>query len=85
MRWAPNLQTVLAVVTNENIKIYDFSRDIISPIFNFKVLASSFVDCAFAYDGQGQLHLLALTAEGCIFVQERDSCFYFSHFFEVTP
>ena len=60
---------MLAVVTNENVKIYDFARDIISPLYNFKVLASSFVDCTFVYDQAGLLHLLALTAEGAVFVQ----------------
>ena len=69
--WAPNSPTILAVVSNKNIKIYDFSKDIISPIYNFKVIVGSFVDATFLFRN-GKLHLLALTNEGAIFVQVLD-------------
>ena len=77
--WAPNSPTVLAVVSNDNVKIYDFSRDTISPIYNFKLLVGSFVDASFMFD-KNQLYLITLTCEGACFVQTLDdSCIASQH------
>ena len=52
---------MLAVVANENVKIYDSARDIISPHYNFKVLVAQ--GEVYMVD---ELHLVLLNGESIV-------------------
>lgn len=70
--WAPNSSVVLAVSTNGNIKVFDLSKDVISPVYNFKPVSGVITDFTFLYR-KSELCLVALTNEGTIYVQQLDA------------
>ena len=68
-RWAPDSGHVMAVATNAFVKIFDLSKDVISPVYNFKPVTGVIVDFAFFRD-KGELHLAVLVDEGVIYIQQ---------------
>ena len=68
-RWAPDSGHVMAVATNAFVKIFDLSKDVISPAYNFKPVTGVIVDFAFFRD-KGELHLAVLVDEGVIYIQQ---------------
>jgi len=69
IHWAPNSRVMVAVSTNENVKIFDLAKDVISPIYNFKPVTGVLTDFTFMYR-KDTLCLVALNNEGTIYIQQ---------------
>lgn len=47
--WLPGSQTILALITADFVKIYDLSKDALSPQYYFLVPTGKVRDCTFVY------------------------------------
>ncbi|KAF6169153.1 hypothetical protein GIB67_038650 [Kingdonia uniflora] len=65
--WVPGSQVQLMVVTNMFVKIYDLSRDNISPIHYFTLSDDLIVDATLVVAHKGHSFLLVLSELGCLF------------------
>eukprot|EP00741_Cyanophora_paradoxa_P010481 tig00000158_g10134.t1 len=70
VHWVPQSQVHLAVVTNRFVKVYDLSRDAISPALNYTVLDDAIKGASFGVDPRGRVTLYAITGGGLVFAQE---------------
>lgn len=66
--WLPGSQTKLALVTAENVKIYDLAEDTISPLYNFVVPSGDIRDVCFVLQ-EGTYFLLIMSSLGYIYTQ----------------
>ncbi|XP_044730066.1 E3 ubiquitin-protein ligase UBR4 isoform X3 [Chrysoperla carnea] len=69
--WLPGCQTQLALVTADFVKIYDLSKDALSPQFFFLVPSGKIRDCTFMY-ANGLFHILLMSSPGHIYYQALD-------------
>jgi len=67
--WVPGSQVELMVVTNRFVKIYDLSKDKISPTHYFTVLEDSIADAILVSATQGQLMAIVLSQLGVLYSQ----------------
>lgn len=70
--WLPGSQTQLALVTADFVKIYDLSKDALSPQYYFLVPTGKIRDCTFIYAEDGMFHLLLMSSAGYIYSQAMD-------------
>ncbi|CAB0040844.1 unnamed protein product, partial [Trichogramma brassicae] len=70
--WLPGSQTQLALVTADFVKIYDLSKDALSPQYYFLVPTGKIRDCTFIYTESGEFHLLLMSSAGYIYNQVMD-------------
>ena len=70
--WLPGSQTQLALVTADFVKIYDLSKDALSPQYYFLVPAGKIRDCTFIHAEDGMFHLLLMSSAGYIYSQAMD-------------
>lgn len=75
IHWAPNSSVIVAVSTNENVKIFDLSKDVISPVYNFKPVTGVLTDFTFLYHKK-TLCLVVINNEGTIYIQQLGPDFY---------
>lgn len=66
--WLPGSQTKLALITAENVKIYDLAEDTISPQYNFVVPSGDIRDVCFVLQ-ENTYFLLIMSSLGYIYVQ----------------
>jgi hypothetical protein len=72
--WAPNSGSIVGAASNAGLKIFDLSKDIISPIYNFKPASANGIITDFTFMFyKKQLCVIALTNEGMIYIQELDN------------
>ena len=62
IRWLPNSQTALAACTATDLKIYDFSRDILTPVQVYQSLETELTDFTFV-----DQNLVVSSAQGVVF------------------
>ena len=67
--WMPGSQTELALVTADFVKIYDLSRDVLSPQYYFLVPSGKVRDCTLAFMEDGARYLLIMSSAGHIYYQ----------------
>ncbi|KAG1664196.1 E3 ubiquitin-protein ligase UBR4 [Nymphon striatum] len=67
--WLPGSQTNLALVTSDFVKIYDLSRDALSPQYYFLLPSAKIRDCCFLFSDDGSKHLLLMCSAGNIYSQ----------------
>ena len=68
-RWMPGSNSILAVVVNDAIKIYDVAESVSKPLYHFLLPSCKIVDMAFAiYQGKNKF-VLILGSNGHIYVQ----------------
>ncbi|XP_066587252.1 E3 ubiquitin-protein ligase UBR4 [Prorops nasuta] len=67
--WLPGSQTQLALVTADFVKIYDLSKDALSPQYYFLVPTGKIRDCTFVHAEDGEFHLLIMSSAGYIYSQ----------------
>ena len=67
--WMPGSQTELALVTADFVKIYDLSRDVLSPQYYFLVPSGKVRDCTLAFMEDGAKYLLIMSSAGHIYYQ----------------
>ncbi|XP_051158982.1 E3 ubiquitin-protein ligase UBR4 isoform X2 [Leptopilina boulardi] len=70
--WLPGSQTQLALVTADFVKIYDLSKDALSPQYYFLVPTGKIRDCTFIHAEDGMFHLLLMSSAGYIYSQAMD-------------
>lgn len=66
--WLPGSQTELALVTADFVKIYDLSKDALSPQYFFLVPSGKIRDCTFMYE-DGVYHILLMSSPGHIYTE----------------
>ena len=66
--WMPGSQTELCLVTADFVKIYDLSKDVLSPQFYFVVPSGKVRDCTLACIN-GQRYVLIMSSAGHIYFQ----------------
>ncbi|XP_031787712.1 protein purity of essence isoform X2 [Nasonia vitripennis] len=88
--WLPGSQTQLALVTADFVKIYDLSKDALSPQYFFLVPTGKIRDCTFIHTENNEFHLLLMSSAGYIYSQAMDEeslakhgPFYVTHTLEV--
>lgn len=72
IQWLPGEQCLLAVTTNQFVKVYDLSSDTFCPTFNFSAQNDQIVSSVFAPDPKGMKDLktcFALTKSGKLYYQ----------------
>ncbi|XP_023302423.2 protein purity of essence [Lucilia cuprina] len=69
--WLPGSQTMLALVTADNVKIYELSEDTYSPKYYFLVAVGKIRDCCFVYQ-DGVYYMLIIASSGYIYYQKLD-------------
>lgn len=69
--WLPGCQTQLALVTADFVKIYDLSKDALSPQYFFLVPSGKIRDCTFMY-ACNTFHILLMSSPGHIYCQALD-------------
>ncbi|KAG2383455.1 hypothetical protein C9374_004126 [Naegleria lovaniensis] len=72
IQWLPGEQCLLAVTTNQFVKVYDLSADTFCPTFNFSAQNDQIVSSVFAPDPNGTKDLktcFALTKTGKLYYQ----------------
>jgi E3 ubiquitin-protein ligase UBR4 len=65
--WVPGSQVELLVVSNRSVKIYDLSKDKISPVYFVTVPQESIKQAVLARDAEGVLCIFVLTQQGVLF------------------
>lgn len=65
LRWIPGSQTELVICTTEDIRIFDFSRDIICPIKCFRSLANDLTDLVICRNV-----MISSSSQGILYRQE---------------
>ena len=69
--WIPGSQVKLAIVTNQFVKIFDLSKDSISPIHYFTLLEDDVRDVSFFIrESDNQIFMLLLASSSMLFCQE---------------
>ena len=88
--WLPGSQTQLALVTADFVKIYDLSKDALSPQYYFLVPTGKIRDCTFIHTENNEFYLLLMSSAGYIYSQAMDEesqakhgPFYVTHTLEV--
>lgn len=66
--WLPGSQTKLALVTADFVKIYDLSKDALSPQYYFLVPSGKIRDCTFMYE-DGTYNILLMSSPGHIYTE----------------
>lgn len=66
--WLPGSQTQLALVTADFVKIYDLSKDILSPKYYFLVPSGKIRDCTFMFY-EGVYNILIMSSPGHIYIE----------------
>lgn len=66
--WLPGSQTKLALVTADFVKIYDLSKDALSPQYYFLVPSGKIRDCTFMYE-EGTYNILLMSSPGHIYTE----------------
>lgn len=66
--WLPGSQTQLALVTADFVKIFDLSKDALSPQYYFLVPSGKIRDCTFMY-GDGTYNILLMSSPGHIYIE----------------
>lgn len=66
--WLPGSQTKLALVTADFVKVYDLSKDALSPQYYFLVPSGKIRDCTFMYD-EGVYNILIMSSPGHIYTE----------------
>ena len=67
--WMPSSQTELALVTADFVKVYDLSKDTLSPQYCFLVPSGKVRDCTLAYMDDGTRYVLIMSSAGHIYYQ----------------
>ncbi|CAD6222096.1 GSCOCG00011717001-RA-CDS, partial [Cotesia congregata] len=67
--WLPGSQTQLSLVTADFVKIYDLSKDALSPQYYFLVPIGKIRDCTFVHTEDGVFYLLLMSSAGYIYSQ----------------
>ncbi|XP_066993474.2 E3 ubiquitin-protein ligase UBR4 [Anabrus simplex] len=70
--WLPGSQTQLALVTADFVKIYDLSKDALSPQYFFLVPSGKIRDCTFVCPEESSSYLLLMSSAGHIYSQAMD-------------
>jgi E3 ubiquitin-protein ligase UBR4 len=65
-------QTELAIVTADFVKIYDLSKDVLSPQYYFLVPSGKIRDCTLAFTEEGKFVIL-MSSAGHIYFQALNS------------
>ncbi|XP_033643062.1 E3 ubiquitin-protein ligase UBR4-like [Asterias rubens] len=88
--WLPGSQTELAIVTADFVKIYDLSRDALSPCFYFLVPSGKIRDACFIISDEETRTLVLMSSAGYLYTQPmeeaseaRDGPFYVTNVLEV--
>lgn len=88
--WLPGSQTQLALVTADFVKIYDLSKDALSPQYYFLVPTGKIRDCTFIHTENDEFHMLLMSSAGYIYSQAMDNeslakhgPFYVTHTLEI--
>lgn len=66
--WLPGSQTQLALITADFVKIYDLSKDALSPQYFFLVPSGKIRDCTFIYE-DGVYNILLMSSPGHIYTE----------------
>ncbi|XP_022084216.1 E3 ubiquitin-protein ligase UBR4-like isoform X1 [Acanthaster planci] len=67
--WLPGSQTELAIVTADFVKIYDLSRDALSPCFYFLVPSGKIRDACFVFSDEDTRTLVLMSSAGYLYTQ----------------
>ncbi|XP_075228020.1 E3 ubiquitin-protein ligase-like protein poe isoform X3 [Lycorma delicatula] len=70
--WLPGAQTQLALITADFVKIYDLSRDVLSPQYYFIVPTGKIRDVTFLSTQDEKTTMLVMSSTGYIYSQEMD-------------
>lgn len=66
--WLPESQVKLGIIASQCVKVYDLSRDALSPLYYFTLLEDSVRDAVFA-QRNGAATMLLVSATGMLFAQ----------------
>lgn len=70
--WLPGSQTELAIVTADFVKIYNLSKDAVSPKFYFLVPSGKIRDACFIFTEESR-HLVLMSSAGYMYTQPMDA------------
>ncbi|KAK3907858.1 E3 ubiquitin-protein ligase UBR4, partial [Frankliniella fusca] len=70
--WLPGSQTQLALITADFVKIYDLSKDALSPQYYFLVPTGKIRDCTFICTEDNVMHMMLMSSAGYIYSQAMD-------------
>ena len=71
-KWVPGTKTVLAVATQNFIRVYDLAKDNFSPIYNISTFSGSIVDFTFSKNvtaDDSETRILVATSGKKVFMQ----------------